>query len=190
MFRNAEGFHVFERQRQRGFARRGGEGDEKRLARVFDKAADRDSRDDGGGSENGDDDDGLRDVESRHQLAEIQQDADAFLSDGGGDGAENAEGREQHHVVGEAEHHFGERIAKRDYGRCFGSDGRAGCSEDECENYDLQHVAAGHRVDDAGGKDVFDHLGDSVGLRRVPRPEPWRVARRRPASPGSPRPDR
>jgi hypothetical protein len=39
MFGNAELFHVFERQRQRGFARCGGEGDQERLAHGAIKSA-------------------------------------------------------------------------------------------------------------------------------------------------------
>ena len=65
------------------------------------------------GAEDDDDEERLRDIKRRDQLAEIHQDADSFFADGRRHRAENAERREQHHVVGVPEHHLGKRFAER-----------------------------------------------------------------------------
>ena len=87
-----------------------------------------------------------------HQLAEAHQHRQAVLTHGGRDGSENADGREPHHVVRVTEHDGGKRVAQLQHRPRPGADGRAGRAEQEREHDDLQHFAARHRVDDAGGE--------------------------------------
>ena len=56
-----------------------------------------------------------RGVQRHDQLAEIDQHAEPLLADGGRHRAEDAQRREQHHVIGVSEHHFGKRFAEFDH---------------------------------------------------------------------------
>ena len=156
---------------QRGFARGGGEGDQERLASRADKGAAAEF---------------ARSWPPRP--APRRRRSRAFRTTSGSACRVPAErpgpccrwcppwprrrrGAPVHHVVGVAEHHLGERFAERHHGSGFGADGRAGRAEQKRKHDNLQHVAAGHGVDDAGGKGVLERARE-----RGPRLRPIRVS--------------
>ena len=102
-------------------------------------------------------------VQSDNQLAQPEQDRDALASHRDGESGPDAERRQVHHVLRVAEHYFGQRSAERDHRRGLGADRRAGGAEQEGEDHDLQHVVAGHGVDDARRERVLHDRGERGG---------------------------
>src|SRR6185369_1708448 len=95
-------------------------------------------------------------VHGEDELAESEQHVDALGAHGDANGRTDAERGEVHDVAGIAEHHFGERGAETHHRVGLGADGGAGGAEQEGEDHHLEHVVAGHGIDDAGGEGVLE----------------------------------
>ena len=127
-------------------------------------------------SEHEDDDNDEREIKGQDQVAEIDENPEALGGDGVGHGSADADGGEHHDVVREPEHDLREAFHRAHDRPAFLADGGDGEREEHAERDDLEHVAAHHRVDDAGGEGVdegFDErfrMGladglDDVGVR-------------------------
>ncbi len=145
---HAEPLHDFERLRQRRFAARGREGDEKRLADRTEELQERHTAHHRRAADDEDDEDQQAGIHRQDQLAERHQDAEALAADRRGNRRHHADGREAHHVAGELEHRLRDAVQKRHDRRGPLADSGQGDAEERGEHHDLQDVALRHRVDD------------------------------------------
>jgi hypothetical protein len=151
---------------QRRFARCRGKRQQERLARIFDEAPRRDAHQQDDGPEDEHHEERFGGIERQHQPAEVGENAESFVSDRRGHGAEYAERGEEHHVAGVPEHHLGEGFAEFDDRARLQSHGGAGRAEDERKHDDLQHLAPGHGVDNAAGEGMFQNLREAGAAGR------------------------
>src|ERR1017187_7206874 len=147
--------HVLQCEGQGSLARRGGEGDQERLAHGAVEGGEGDAGDGQHRSEHHHHEDKERGVHGQDQLAQAKQHAQSFAPHRDRQRGANAQRRQDHHVARVAEHDLGQRGTELDYRLRLGAHGRAGGTEQESENYDLEGVVASHGIDDAGGDNVL-----------------------------------
>ena len=129
-------------------------------AASLEEPAQRHTEEQRGGQEHDQSECNQGDVQGKQQLAEVQEDADAHLSDREGHRRTNADGGEVHDDIGELEHDLGEAREEAEHGRAllFVQAGQRDAEEDG-EDGDLQDLAFCNRLCDVLREDVNEEVG-------------------------------
>ena len=172
---NAEGLHALHCAGKCGFASGGCEGDGCGLGDGGEEAAHRDTKDQRGGEKDEQGEGDERGVEGQEQFGEVDHDAETHVANGKGHRRADANGREVHHDVGEAERHFAERLGEAQDGSAFRvREGSKGNAEEDGEDCDLEDLTFGDGLGEVFGKDVEEEIvpvesggyGDGFCVRR------------------------
>ncbi len=156
--RHAQPLDDFHRPRQRRFARRGRERDDRRLLHRLDELADRHLEDERDRQQDEQDEDREREVERGDEPRQVHQHAQPAVPDRVGDRRADADRRVVHDDVRELEHRLGHGLAPGDDRPSLLADHAERDREQDAEDDDLQHVAFGHRLDDRFRHDVEQDL--------------------------------
>ena len=138
----------FERARIRGLRAGGREGQNNRVADHAEHREDARADDEEPRQDQHDPKDREAQIEAADKLAVGDEDIEAILRDRGGDGGENGERREVHHVAGDAQHHVRNALGHVDDGLRLLPERGQRDAEEEREHHDLQQRIGRHGVED------------------------------------------